>query len=127
MYPVKLSQNIHEDILRNKLASQHGVHVELGRSLLSLSQLPDRVIARIASTTDSDDIEVTEECAFAYVIGADGAKGVVRKMIGQTLKGESHATALLFGDIRVEEGLGYDVRITLFIYTTLRANFPALM
>ncbi|OCH86673.1 hypothetical protein OBBRIDRAFT_838007 [Obba rivulosa] len=83
---IMLGQDRAEEILRSHM-EKYGCHVELGTELVSLEQYPEYVVARIAKTRD--DKQVVEEVACHWLVGADGAKGIVRKQIGLTFQGET--------------------------------------
>ena len=64
----------------------------------------------------------TEEASFSWVVGADGAKGAVRKQLGLRLVGETAGQSFVIGDV-VLEGLSTDVscssisaRVILFTF-----------
>ncbi|KAI5982313.1 FAD binding domain-containing protein [Pisolithus albus] len=96
-----------EAIAREHLAKL-GCTVELGTRLIAFSQDEKCVRAKVVkSRGDSGEEEVEEEIEAAYMIGADGAKGVTRKQLGLTFLGTTREdNFLVLGDIRLEvEGL----------------------
>ncbi|KAF7318447.1 BHLH domain-containing protein [Mycena chlorophos] len=89
-YPnsVLVPQYQHEAALRDHLA-QFGVSVELGTELRSFENTtPDSVIATMVKHQD-DGSEQVETTSFEWVVGADGARSVVRKGLGLSFLGES--------------------------------------
>jgi 2-polyprenyl-6-methoxyphenol hydroxylase-like FAD-dependent oxidoreductase len=93
-----LGQDHLEQILRLEL-KKLSCEVEWGTKLLSFKQDKNSVCAQISLPGDA----MTEMATFDYVIGADGARGVVRKELGLTFIGEtSNADNLMIGDIMVE-------------------------
>ncbi|KAL0577855.1 hypothetical protein V5O48_004127 [Marasmius crinis-equi] len=96
-----LGQQPHEAILRSVIESDYGVTVEVGAALVSLVQHPDSVTVVL----DHHDGE-QETAKFDWVIGADGARGVVRKQLGLTFLGETReGDKFVIGDIFVKSGL----------------------
>ncbi|TFY57158.1 hypothetical protein EVG20_g8650 [Dentipellis fragilis] len=92
-------------ILRDHL-KMYGVEVEVATQLVSLDQTDEQVVGRVVKSTLGEEIE--EEITAKYVVGADGAKGVVRKLLGLTFLGETRdAVRVLIGDI---EAWGLDHR-----------------
>ncbi|KAI9064756.1 hypothetical protein FKP32DRAFT_1611066 [Trametes sanguinea] len=102
-YPlVALGQYRLEGIIRDHLA-KHGVQVELATELTQLEQDEGGVIA----TLKKHDTEV-EEARVAYVIGADGGRGVTRKLIGAVFEGQTREyDGHVWADVEVE-GLSPD-------------------
>ncbi|TFY73620.1 hypothetical protein EWM64_g10392, partial [Hericium alpestre] len=79
-------------ILRDHL-KQFGVEVELSTELLTIEQGADSVTATVAK--EGAEEKVTAK----YVIGADGAKGIVRKLLNLTFVGETRdALHVIIGD-----------------------------
>ncbi|KAF7294512.1 FAD-binding-3 domain-containing protein [Mycena kentingensis (nom. inval.)] len=95
-----LGQDHLEQILRNELR-KYGCEVEWGTALVSLDQGPDDV-RTVLSRPGSGDDAVHEDEIFRYVVGNDGARGMVRKALGLTFLGEvSNAHNLVVGDVMV--------------------------
>jgi flavin-dependent dehydrogenase len=95
--------------LRAELAKS-GCEVELGVELQHLEQFDDNVkVTLLKHNTASNNELVTEEASYEWVIGADGAKGVVRKLLGLKLLGETTTERFVVGDAMME-GLAHDVR-----------------
>ncbi|KAJ3765764.1 FAD binding domain-containing protein [Lentinula raphanica] len=95
-----LGQNRHEQILREHILTEYDVRVELSTELQSFEQHPDHVLARMIKTNDSKQIQ--ETATVEWLIGADGARSVVRKQLGLSFLGESPAMEAVTGDIYVE-------------------------
>jgi 2-polyprenyl-6-methoxyphenol hydroxylase-like FAD-dependent oxidoreductase len=95
----RFDQGSHEGLLRSQLA-KYGCSVEFDVALESLDQHEDHVVVHLAKGSDQK-----ETASFAYVISADGGKGITRKLLGFPFLGDTHSDRGLFGDIRVEEGL----------------------
>ena len=123
-----LSQYVTEGIFREHLA-QYGVHVELDTEAVALEQNDGGV----SVTLKHADSEKVETARFAYVVGADGARGqsahqemhagctrltahrdepmlgFTRKAIGATFEGQTkEEDGSVFADVEVE-GLSSDV------------------
>ncbi|MGM3276694.1 bifunctional 3-(3-hydroxy-phenyl)propionate/3-hydroxycinnamic acid hydroxylase [Ralstonia sp. 24A2] len=84
-----------ERCLRARLATHDGVHIALGTTLLSITHLPDCVLASL----DVGRGQVHRVRA-RYVVGADGASSVVRHLIGQEFRGTTYAEDWLVVDAR---------------------------
>ncbi|KAJ6591647.1 FAD binding domain-containing protein [Mycena vulgaris] len=105
---VMLGQDHLEQILRTAL-KQRGCTPEWGTTLLSFEQRPgeDVVRTRIARPRNGPALDAVHETdieapTFDYVVGADGARGMVRKALGLTFLGEtSNADNLIVGDVMV--------------------------
>jgi hypothetical protein len=123
-----LGQWLHQAILRKHI-ERFGVTVETGSKLISLEQDDAGAQVRIEKT-DGSQVSVNS-ASFAYVIGADGAKGasshtslflklnnhsegVVRKALGLEFKGETRDDARIFTiDLSVSGMNGEEVRVIL--------------
>ncbi|KII86789.1 hypothetical protein PLICRDRAFT_55688 [Plicaturopsis crispa FD-325 SS-3] len=97
--PVILGQDTAESILRDKLA-EYGTHVELGTELRSFTQEGDQIVTQIVKIA-CDGSETLETKVYDWLVGADGAKGVVRKQLGLPFVGETRETPVLAGEIRL--------------------------
>ncbi|KAF7430779.1 hypothetical protein PC9H_006490 [Pleurotus ostreatus] len=96
-----LGQDRLETIIRSTLAQLH-CHVEQSAELIDFEQYPDRVSARIKTKTPDGQLH-EETSNFDYLIGADGARGVVRKLLGLSFLGETRVVEhLVVGDVTVE-------------------------
>jgi 2-polyprenyl-6-methoxyphenol hydroxylase-like FAD-dependent oxidoreductase len=117
---VLLGQDHLERILYNVLA-KYSCQVELGTELSSFEQRKDRVEVNLLKRGINANAEGTvERVTFDWVIGTDGARGVMRKQLGLSFLGESrNVENLVVGDIHVE-GLSCDVSMFHhFSYTSL--------
>ncbi|KAI6108290.1 FAD binding domain-containing protein [Pisolithus sp. B1] len=109
-YNIKLmGQPTLEAIIREHLAKL-GCTVELGTRLISFSQDERCVRAKVVKYRSDGGGEVEEDIEAAYLIGADGAKGMIRKQLGLTFLGTTLENSHMeLGDIRLEvEGLDRD-------------------
>ncbi|ESK84498.1 putative monooxygenase [Moniliophthora roreri MCA 2997] len=106
--PVMLGQDRHEALLRHHLQKDYNTHVELGTELVTFSQTTDFVEAKLVKHgADGEDI-TTETARFEFLVGADGAKSLVRKQLGLTFLGESRPgdeAAMVIGDVRIKKGI----------------------
>ncbi|TFY59517.1 hypothetical protein EVG20_g7763 [Dentipellis fragilis] len=86
-------------ILREHLKAQ-GVEVELATELVRLEQHEDSVTAAIVRRQNSKEVEDT--LTAKYILGADGARGVVRKILNLSFLGETRdAVNIIIGDAEV--------------------------
>ncbi|TFY77391.1 hypothetical protein EWM64_g6621 [Hericium alpestre] len=93
--PWLLGQDAACRILRDHL-KKLGVEVELSTDLLNLEQGADSVMATNAK------VGAEEKITARYVVGADGAKGIVRKLLNLTFLGETRDTVhMIIGDTAV--------------------------
>lgn len=100
-----LGQDSMEKILLAAL-SEHGCHVEKGVYLKSFQQFDDRVVATIVAQGKE---EIGETASFDWMVGTDGARGVVRKMLKLSFLGETRTIEnLVVGDLLVH-GLSREV------------------
>ncbi|HWO61511.1 MAG TPA: FAD-dependent monooxygenase [Umezawaea sp.] len=83
-----------EDLLLTDLA-RHGVTVERGTRLVSLTQTDSTAVARLVT-----DTERAVTCR--YVVGADGARSTVRSQLGLPFEGGEYVQRFLLADCRVE-------------------------
>ncbi|EGN99578.1 hypothetical protein SERLA73DRAFT_159829 [Serpula lacrymans var. lacrymans S7.3] len=102
--PCMLGQQTLEGILRAHL-EKLSCFVETGTELRSFEQFPDHVVAHVVKKRDGEEIQETIKAK--WLIGADGAKGVVRKQLGLTFLGETKDMRLITGDIRLK-GLDHE-------------------
>ncbi|KAI6016653.1 hypothetical protein PISMIDRAFT_12663 [Pisolithus microcarpus 441] len=107
--PKLMGQPVLEAIIREHLANL-GYTVELGTRLISFSQDERCVKAKVVKYRSDDGEEIEEDVEAAYLIGADGAKGMIRKRLELTFLGSTLENNYMeFGDIRLEvEGLDRD-------------------
>ncbi|KAJ7592880.1 FAD binding domain-containing protein [Mycena floridula] len=89
-----LSQAVLEQIFRDHLA-KHSIFVEIGVELISFEQDDNVVSATILNHCTGEH----EVVAYQYVIGADGAKGPIRKLLGLKFEGQTRFTdGMVWGD-----------------------------
>ncbi|KAJ8096421.1 hypothetical protein PM082_011584 [Marasmius tenuissimus] len=101
---VMLGQDRHEAILRKHLADDYNTHVELGTELKSFVQTEDHVESCLVKQVDGKEIE--EVVRTKFLVGADGARGAVRKQLGLTFLGESHPQiGMVVGDLHIKSGI----------------------
>ncbi|KJA26224.1 hypothetical protein HYPSUDRAFT_198983 [Hypholoma sublateritium FD-334 SS-4] len=104
-YPnsVLLGQCNMDKIMRAEL-SKCGCEVELGVELQTFEQFDDHVkVTLLRHSLDSGDVEPkTEEATYDWVIGADGARGAVRHVLGLKFIGETTTQKFVVGDVEFE-------------------------
>ena len=84
-----------ERVLRDRLVASPCVTVALGTSLVSLLQVDDGVMADLVADTGE-----TRQIKARYVVGADGANSLVRRLLGQEFKGKTFAEDWLVVDAK---------------------------
>jgi 3-(3-hydroxy-phenyl)propionate hydroxylase len=84
-----------EQVLRARLQDSPHVRIALGVTLLSLHQHPDEVMAEL----QTDDGQ-TRRVRARYLVGADGANSLVRRILGQEFKGKTFAEDWLVVDAK---------------------------
>ncbi|KAG2125954.1 FAD binding domain-containing protein [Suillus clintonianus] len=99
--PKMMGQQFLDVVLRGHL-EKFVCSVEMGTELCSFEQSDECVTAVLAKNGISETFDTK------WIIGADGAKGVVRKQLGLTFLGETRDdTRIVTGDIRLK-GAGLD-------------------
>ncbi|KAG1904388.1 FAD binding domain-containing protein [Suillus fuscotomentosus] len=99
--PKLIGQQLLDVILRRHL-EKFSCSVEMGTELRSFEQSDEGVTAVLAKNG------ILETFDTKWIVGADGAKGVVRKQLGLTFLGETRDDIrLIMGDIRLH-GVGLD-------------------
>ncbi|CCM01284.1 uncharacterized protein FIBRA_03333 [Fibroporia radiculosa] len=93
-----LAQPTAEEILRSHL-DKYDCHVELGTELRTFEQHDGHVVAHIVKRAGQEEVQETVECH--WLVGADGAKSIVRKQLGLTFLGETMPQQTIFGEIEV--------------------------
>ncbi|AMB39032.1 bifunctional 3-(3-hydroxy-phenyl)propionate/3-hydroxycinnamic acid hydroxylase [Arthrobacter sp. TES] len=88
-------QPLLEKRLRGGLTRFEHVDILLGRELTGLTQGPDGVVATI-SAADGNETVIEAD----YVVGADGGRSTVRKLIGAVLEGTTLAARWLVVDLK---------------------------
>jgi len=111
-----LGQDNLDKIIRAEL-EKLGCMVDLGVELLSFEQddaegkvhvklakhdLTSRDVQSPYDSAEPSPTTIIEEASYKWVIGADGARGVVRKQLGLSFLGETSEQRMLTGDIKVE-------------------------
>lgn len=72
--------------------------MEFGSRLVSLTQDADGVDATIVKQDGQEEVQ-----RYDFLVGTDGARGVVRKQLGLSFLGESRPSLnLIIGDIHLE-------------------------
>ena len=106
-----LGQENLEEIIKTEM-KKYNTSIELGAELVSLEQFDDRVEVKIRKRyTDNSEFK-EESSTYKWAVGADGARGIVRKSLDLTFQAETKAEKFVIGDIKVE-GLT-DVSFPLF-------------
>ncbi|KAG2035873.1 FAD binding domain-containing protein, partial [Suillus americanus] len=99
--PKMMGQQLLDVILRRHL-EKFSCSVEMGTELRSFEQSDEGVTAVLAKNGISETFDTK------WIIGADGAKGIVRKQLGLAFLGETRDdTRIVTGDIRLK-GVGLD-------------------
>ncbi|MFF5185958.1 FAD-dependent monooxygenase [Streptomyces sp. NPDC000345] len=95
-----------ERLLEDHLAGL-GTVIERGTELLSFTQDPDGVTARLRTAAGAE-----EEVRAGYLVGCDGAHSVVRKGLGLAFAGDAFAEEYMLGDVEADWDLphGYGIR-----------------
>ncbi|KAF8159647.1 pentachlorophenol 4-monooxygenase [Crassisporium funariophilum] len=102
--PVMLGQDRLEKIFYAALA-KHSCFVELGTELKSFEQSHDHVKVNLIrrGMSEEEDSGIPEVAIYDWMIGADGARGVVRKQLGLSFLGETRKVEnFIVGDVIVE-------------------------
>ncbi|ESK91110.1 putative monooxygenase [Moniliophthora roreri MCA 2997] len=93
-----LEQEQQQNIMRQILEKEYGCVVERETELDSFTQDKDKVVVNLAKKGKEETTNVK------WLVGADGARSVVRKQLGLTFLGESHAdVTFVIGDIEVKK------------------------
>ncbi|KAI5835533.1 hypothetical protein K523DRAFT_359890 [Schizophyllum commune Tattone D] len=97
-----LGQDRHEELLREHL-ERYGIKVEMSTELLEFEQDNSKVHVRIAKNGALEELDV------AFVVGADGGRSTVRKLLGLDFEGETRELdKIVTGDLVVKPGLALD-------------------
>jgi 2-polyprenyl-6-methoxyphenol hydroxylase-like FAD-dependent oxidoreductase len=93
----------------------------LGEHLQSLGVTVERGVELVALSQDDDGVHLTlqkdgstEQASASWVIGADGAHSVVRKLVGTKLAGSFVGERFLLADVDAEHSLDLDSMHTFF-------------
>lgn len=84
-----------EAVLRQKLQAYPSVRVNLGVSLEAFEQRDQQVVATV-----SDAAGLRQEIRARYIVGADGANSLVRRILGQDFEGTSYPEDWLVVDAK---------------------------
>lgn len=107
---VMLGQDHLEQILRTEL-QKLGCETEWGTTLLSFEQPKGGDCVHTSISRPGSEEDITESVTFDFLVGTDGARGIVRKSLGLTFLGEtSNADRLVVGDVMV---FGLDPKVGL--------------
>jgi len=97
-----LGQDRLEKILHAALA-KYGCTVELGTELKTFEQNSKHVKVKLVKESQIREEGELEEAVYDWMIGTDGARGVVRKQLGLSFLGETrNIENFIVGDIIVE-------------------------
>ncbi|KAF9563981.1 pentachlorophenol 4-monooxygenase [Agrocybe pediades] len=100
--PLMLGQDRLESIFHKALAS-YGCSVELGTELKTFEQNEHHVRVKLVKESSSGGEGEHEEAEYDWMIGTDGARGVVRKQLGLSFLGETrNIENFIVGDIIVD-------------------------
>jgi 2-polyprenyl-6-methoxyphenol hydroxylase-like FAD-dependent oxidoreductase len=106
-----LGQENLDKIFRAEL-EKYGCTVELGVELQSLEQFDSHVqVKLLRHSLDSTEAQ-PEEGSYEWVIGADGARGAVRKQLNLSFLGETTVEKFVVGDMKID---GLDFSVSLYI------------
>jgi flavin-dependent dehydrogenase len=76
--------------------------IEMATELVSLEQFDDRVQVKLNKRNAENSVVKEELSTYEWVVGADGARGVVRKLLGLSFLGETKAERFVVGDMKIE-------------------------
>ena len=96
-----LGQQSLEGIIQTEM-KKYNSSVELGVELMSLEQFDDGVQVKINKRNTKNSESEEESSIYKWVVGADGARGVVRKLLGLPFLGETKDEKFVIGDIKME-------------------------
>ncbi len=98
-----LGQCTVDKIMRAEL-SKYGCEVELGVELQTFTQFDDHVeVTLLKHSLDGGDVTPgTEKASYDWVIGADGARGAVRQVLGLKFIGETTTQKFVVGDVEFD-------------------------
>ncbi|EJC99071.1 uncharacterized protein FOMMEDRAFT_161302 [Fomitiporia mediterranea MF3/22] len=109
--PMLIGQWRHQAILRRHVEALGG-NVELGSEFIGCTQDENGVTAEVRKVVDG--VEHTEEARFEYLVGADGGRSTVRKVMGVNFLGETREEERMHVvDARIE-GLDVDSNIRIW-------------
>ena len=85
-----------EGIMRERLGAL-GVTVERSRELVALEQSADGVWATVRHTATGEEEQIFAQ----FVVGSDGGKSTVRRLLGLSFEGATKPEHFLIGDVQV--------------------------
>ncbi|ESK81901.1 putative monooxygenase [Moniliophthora roreri MCA 2997] len=92
-------QEQHQELLREVLQKDYGCKVERETELVGFIQNEDNVVANLTCHGKRETTTVQ------WLVGADGARSTVRRQLGLTFLGETHAdVTMVVGDIEIQKG-----------------------
>ncbi|TFY58425.1 hypothetical protein EVJ58_g6423 [Rhodofomes roseus] len=96
-----LGQDRLEKLLHERL-EKLGCRVEFKTTMTSFSQFDDHVEVQLVKSGIDQDVTETVQCK--WMVGADGAKGIIRKQLGLEFSGETRGVEERFvsGDLEVK-------------------------
>ncbi|THG97838.1 hypothetical protein EW026_g4253 [Hermanssonia centrifuga] len=98
--PIILGQAHNEEILRAHLA-KHDVYIELCTELVGFEQSESGVTAHIVKHENGNETQETVHTR--WLVGADGARSIVRKQLGLTFLGDTRqGEHIVIGDLEVK-------------------------
>jgi 2-polyprenyl-6-methoxyphenol hydroxylase-like FAD-dependent oxidoreductase len=96
-----LGQDVLEGVLRAVLKETYSCEVEFGTRLVSFTQ--DAGGVDVVFVKGAAGQEETLAQRFDFLVGADGARGIVRKQLGLDFLGESRPSVkFIIADLRVQ-------------------------
>ncbi|KAJ7314447.1 FAD binding domain-containing protein [Mycena albidolilacea] len=99
--PIALGQDVLEGVLRAVLKETYSCEVEFGTRLVSFTQDAGGVDAVVVKGDAGQEETLTQR--FDFLVGADGARGIVRKQLGLDFLGESRPSVkFIIADLRVQ-------------------------
>jgi 2-polyprenyl-6-methoxyphenol hydroxylase-like FAD-dependent oxidoreductase len=107
-FSVITAQTETERILAANLAA-HGVAVERGLTLVGLEQDPDGVRATVRTAAGDESV-----IAASWLVGADGARSDVRRLVGTALAGSFQGERFLMGDVHADHDFDPSAMYTFF-------------
>ncbi|HEY8560966.1 MAG TPA: FAD-dependent monooxygenase [Pyrinomonadaceae bacterium] len=117
-YMLVLEQSKNERLLYDYIAA-HGADVRWQTELTELAQHDSRVIATIKTAAGAAETVEAE-----YLVGADGAKSPVRKMLGLKFEGSTFARMFYVADARVDWKFDHDALHVFLARHSVVAFFP---
>ncbi|KAJ7817055.1 FAD binding domain-containing protein [Mycena olivaceomarginata] len=100
-HPMTLGQDVLEGVLRAILKETYSCEVEFGTRLVSFTQDAGGVDVVFVKGAAGQEETLTQR--FDFLVGADGARGIVRKQLGLDFLGESRPSVkFIIADLRVQ-------------------------